>query len=278
MFKNRKLLIVTKHKKESVIAPILEKELGVTCYTDEHFDTDQYGTFSGEIERLNDPITTLKNKCLSAMEQNDCDLAIASEGSFGPHPTLFFVNADDEFLIFIDKQNQIEIIVRELSTSTNFSGKEINSKAELLDFAQNIGFPSHGLIIKNNKKQGQIIEKGIVDSIRLNEVYQQFKTDNQPIYVETDMRAMFNPTRMEVIKTATSKLVSKIKSCCPKCEMPGFDVCKANKGLACNLCGFPTNSILSYIYECQHCKFTKTEMYPHNKQFEDPMYCDHCNP
>ncbi len=151
MFKNRKLLIATKHKKESVIAPILEKELGVICFTDDHFDTDQYGTFSGEIERINDPITTLKNKCLSAMEQNNCDLAVSSEGSFGPHPTLFFANADDEFLIFIDKKNNIEIIVRELSTSTNFSGKEINSKNELMDFAQKIGFPSHGLILK--KKQ-----------------------------------------------------------------------------------------------------------------------------
>ena len=278
MFKNRKLLIATKHKKESVIAPILEKELGVICFTDVHFDTDQYGTFSGEIERVNDPITTLKNKCLSAMEQNDCDLAIASEGSFGPHPTLFFANADDEFLIFIDKKNNIEIIVRELSTSTNFSGKEINSKSELMDFAQKIGFPSHGLILKTSHSRGQKIEKGIVDFVKLNDVYEQLKTDNQAIYAETDMRALYNPTRMEVIKTATTKLVSKIMSCCPQCEIPGFDVTKANNGLACKLCGFPTNSILSYIYECQHCKFTKTEMYPHNKQFEDPMYCDNCNP
>lgn len=278
MFQNRKLLIATKHKKESVIAPILEKELGVICFTDDRFDTDQFGTFSGEIERINDPITTLKNKCLSAMDLNDCDLAIASEGSFGPHPTLFFANADDEFLIFIDKKNNIEILVRELSTTTNFSGKEINSKSELMDFAQKIGFPSHGLILKNTKIGAEHVEKGIVDLRRLIDVYEQLKTDNQAIYVETDMRAMYNPTRMEVIKNATMKLVSKIKSCCPKCEMPGFEVTKANKGLACNLCGFPTNSVLSYIYECQHCKFSKTEMYPQNKQFEEPMYCDNCNP
>ena len=47
MFKGRKLLIATKHHKEMIIAPILEKELAVTCYTSDVFDTDSLGTFSG---------------------------------------------------------------------------------------------------------------------------------------------------------------------------------------------------------------------------------------
>ena len=34
MFKGRNLLIATKHEKEKVIAPILEKELGVKCFVD----------------------------------------------------------------------------------------------------------------------------------------------------------------------------------------------------------------------------------------------------
>ena len=112
MFKGRKLLIATKHDKEKVIAPILEKELGVTCFVAENFDTDVLGTFTGEVERKDDPITTARNKCLMAMELNNCDLAIASEGSFGPHPAIFFVHADDEMLLFIDKKNDLEIIAR----------------------------------------------------------------------------------------------------------------------------------------------------------------------
>lgn len=62
-----------------------------------------------------------------AMELANCDLAVASEGSFGPHPTIYFVHADDEFLLFIDKKNDLEIIVRELSTVTNFNGSEIKT-------------------------------------------------------------------------------------------------------------------------------------------------------
>jgi hypothetical protein len=89
---------------------------------------------------------------------------------------------------------------------------------------------------------------------------------------------MFNPTRMEVIKKAAEKLVEKIKSACPVCQMPGFVISQAKRGLECSLCGSPTNSTLSYLYQCQHCNFTKEEMYPNKKTAEDPMYCDYCNP
>lgn len=60
MFKGRNLLIATKHEKEKVIAPILEKELGVKCFVVTNLDTDEFGTFTGEIDRKDDPITTAK--------------------------------------------------------------------------------------------------------------------------------------------------------------------------------------------------------------------------
>lgn len=278
MFKNRKLLIATKHRKESVIAPILEKELGVSCFVDETFDTDTLGTFTGEVERQLDPISTAREKCLQAMKINDCELGIASEGSFGPHPSLFFVSADDEFLIFIDKRNNLEIIVRELSTETNFNGKELITENELLDFAKSIGFPAHGLILRKSKDDISEIYKGITDLEILKATFKNLHSRNLAVYAETDMRAMYNPTRMNVIKKAAEKLVEKIKSACPVCQLPGFGITQAKKGLECSLCGSPTNSILSYIYECQNCNYTKEDIYPNKKKSEDPMYCDYCNP
>ena len=112
MFKGRKLIIATKHGKEKVIAPFLEQGLGVKCFVAIDLDTDKLGTFTGEVERNDDPLTTARNKCYMAMDLTNCDLAIASEGSFGPHPTIFFIPADDEILIFVDKINGVEIIVR----------------------------------------------------------------------------------------------------------------------------------------------------------------------
>jgi hypothetical protein len=121
------------------------------------------GTFTGEVERKDDPITTARNKCLMAMQLNNCDLAVASEGSFGSHPSIFFVHADDEMLLFIDKKNGLEIIVRELSTDTNFSGEEIKTEKQLADFAKQAKFPSHALIIRKAKDDFTEIVKGITD-------------------------------------------------------------------------------------------------------------------
>ncbi len=278
MFKGRKLVIATKHEKEKVISPLLEKAFGVSCFVNENFDTDVLGTFTGEIERELDPIATVRQKCLKSMEVSNCDLGIASEGSFGSHPSMFFVNADDEFLIFIDKKNKIEIIARELSTQTNFNGKEIKTENELLEFADLVNFPSHGLILRKSKEENEHIIKGIVDLNSLKEAYKKLFEMFNSVYAETDMRAMYNPSRMKVIEAATQKLVDKINSTCPECNMPGFAITEARKGLECSLCGSETNSILSHIYVCQHCEYKKEEMFPHSKITEDPMHCAYCNP
>ena len=278
MFKGRNLLIATKHHKEKVMAPILEKELGVKCFLTSELDTDELGTFTGEVERKEDAIATARKKCLMAMELANCDLAIASEGSFGSHPTIFFAHADEEFLLFLDKKNNLEISARELSLETNFNGLEIKTEKELQEFAADANFPSHGLILRKSKADLGDIVKGITTEEQLNQAFTALISQYGTAYVETDMRAMYNPTRMKVIEKATVKLMEKIKSLCPKCETPGFGIVDRKEGLPCEQCHFPTRSTLSYLYSCQKCNFTKEDKYPNGKQFEDPMYCDFCNP
>jgi hypothetical protein len=278
MFKDRKLIIATKHKKESVIAPILEESLGVVCQIDEGFDSDEFGTFTGEIERLHDPISTARRKCLKAMQSNGCDLGIASEGSFGPHPFILSIPSDEEFLIFIDSLHGLEFIVRELSATTNFSGKEVQYDTELDEFAEKAGFPTHGLILRKSKYSNEEIYKNIKNHESLHDTFQQIISKYDTAYIETDMRAMYNPTRMGIIKKTTHKLVEKIKSKCPKCEMPGFGIVYSKKGLPCRLCGSPTESTLSHIYICQHCEYTVEKVHPNSRTNEDPRYCNNCNP
>jgi hypothetical protein len=278
MFENRKLVIATKHQKESVIAPLFEKAFDVKCFAPENFDTDTLGTFTGEIERKDNPITTVRNKCLQAMELNNCELGIASEGSFGPHPSIFFAHADDEFLIFIDKKNNLEIIERELSLNTNFNGSEIKTEKELSEFANSVKFPSHALILRKAKEDYTEIIKGINNWQTLNETFQILVSRYGSAYAETDMRALYNPTRMEVIETAAKKLIKKINALCPDCDTPGFEIKDAIKGLPCSLCGLPTRSTLSHNYECKKCGFRKEVKFPLNITHEDPTYCDFCNP
>jgi hypothetical protein len=278
MFKGRTLLIATKHQKEQIISPIFEKELGVTCSVPDHFDTDVLGTFTGEVERQADPITTARQKCEMAMDQANADLAIASEGSFGPHPSLFFVNADEEILVFIDKKNNLEIIVKELSTTTNFNASEIGSLRALKEFANKVGFPSHGLILRQSKDDFKNIYKGITTWVKLIDAYNYLINHSDTIYVETDMRAMYNPTRRNVIQIATNKLIEKIKNNCPICKTPGFGITGVKEGLPCSACKAPTRSVLSHLYSCQKCNYEEFKVYPYDKTEEDPMYCDRCNP
>jgi len=278
MFKGRTLLLVTKHGKEKVISPILEKELGVKCLVTENFDTDMLGTFTGDVERKDDPIMTARKKCLLALEFSSYDLALASEGSFGPHPSLFFVPADDEFLVLIDKKNDLEIIARELSIKTNFSGSEIRTEEELCEFARNAKFPSHRLIVRRTKNDFSEMVKGIGDKHLLKNTFSFFSTNYGAAFVETDIRAMYNPTRMRVIEKATKKLADKIKTSCPVCETPGFGITEVRTGLPCQICNYPTKSTLSYTYSCLKCSFSREEKYPDGKYAEDPMWCDLCNP
>ena len=278
IFKGRRLIIATKHKKESVIAPLLEKHLGVQCFVPTDFDTDKLGTFTGEIERKNDALTTVRQKCLLAMEEYHCDLGIASEGSFGPHPSIFMAHADDEFLIFIDKKNNLEIIVRELSLDTNFNAATVSSFQNLVDLVNTVGFPEHGIILKNTKEEVPNVVKGIQSWELLEESFHMLSADNSQVVAETDMRAMYNPTRMKVIEKAAHKLVEKIKSLCPQCHEPGFGVVNIKSGLPCEWCGSPTNSTKSHIYKCQKCNFEQENMFPNDKKTEDPMFCDYCNP
>ena len=104
-----------------------------------------------------------------------------------------------------------------------------------------------------------------------------FRSDNLA-YAETDMRAMYNPTRMKVIAKATEKLVIKTKTLCPKCNTPGFGVVEAVMGLPCEMCGLPTRSTLKHVYRCQKCNYQMEKEFPFDKRVENPQFCDYCNP
>ena len=277
-FKGRTLVIATMHFKEEVIAPILEEKLGVNCVVLSDLNTDALGTFTGEIERKNDPVTTAKLKCQLAMERSGADLAIASEGSFGAHPEVFFAKANDEIVLLLDMKNNLEIVGRKLSLETNFDGQMIRSWQEAVAFAEEVKFPTHGLILRKEEKSAEIFEKGIRSWKQLESLANELLDIHGEIWVETDMRAMHNPTRMHVIAAATEQLVENALSLCPECECPGFVVRETQKGLPCGLCQQPTRSVKSLVYLCNRCEFQQTVPRQDGKTEEDPMYCDFCNP
>lgn len=266
------------HQKEQVMAPILESGLGVHCSTINNFDTDQFGTFTSEILRETDALSAARKKCLAVFENSTCDLAIASEGSFGPHPSAFFASADDELVMLKDKRSNLEIISRVVSFTTNFSSREIVTETELLEFAAQVHFPSHGLILRPSQNETLDMKKGIQSFEILLSHFNFLLQKYQKVFVETDMRALYNPTRLEIIEMATKQLVENALSLCQECNTPGFVVTDVVRGLPCSWCGSATTSIISHIYKCKACGFQKEHLFPNHKKSEDPGFCNYCNP
>ena len=276
MFDGRRLVVATMHQKEKVIAPILNATLGVTCFVSHELNTDQFGTFSGEIARTLSPLNAARAKCDLAHQHTGCDLVLATEGSFGPHPNLFFIPANEELMLLRDYKNNLSIWTSLLSTETNFNSLEISNTKQLADFAKSIGFPSHNLILLSSDRSR--IRKDFNTLEEANHALVELTIGNGRCIVETDMRAMNNPTRMKVIEELTHKLVKKVNASCPSCNTPGFDVIRVNIGLPCMACKAKTSSTLSLVKGCLSCNYEELIEYPNNKQEEDPMYCNYCNP
>lgn len=282
LFNNRVAVLATMHQKERVIAPLFEEELGVKVTVPQNFNTDRFGSFTREIERSGSQIEAARLKAQKALLLTDESLAIASEGSFAPHPYLPYISYNREIVILIDKINNLEIIGEELSTDTNHNHIKITDINQGLEFSEKVGFPEHGLVVmlNENQKNSEEIIKGITKKEELIEAINYFlkKSPNAKVHLETDMRAMYNPTRMKNIEKATFNLLEKISSVCPKCFTPGFDISQRIPGLVCESCGAPTTLTRSRIYKCQKCGFKKEELYPEGKQFANPAQCMYCNP
>lgn len=282
LFKNRVAILATMHKKEEVISPILENELGIEIVVPEGFNTDQFGTFTGDIERMGDQYDAARHKAMGAMYLYDKTLAFASEGSFGPHPVFPFVPFNREIVVLIDKENDIEISGITTTTETNYGHKVVRNFQEAYEFSIEKGFPEHRVVIKVNQftSDKNHMIKGITNKADLENAV-EFALKNSydgEIYIETDMRALYNPTRMRSIEAATNNLIKNIFNLCPKCGWPGFKLINKKEGLPCSWCGLPTKLALSYHYHCKKCGYTEEKLYPNGAKQADPGNCQYCNP
>jgi hypothetical protein len=282
LFAKRVAVLATMHKKEEVIAPILEQELGLKIIVPKNFNTDTFGTFTRDIERPGSQIEAARLKAEKVLELTGHKIAIASEGSFAPHPGVPFISANREIIIFIDKENNLEIIGEEFSTDTNYNHMVVETWEQAYKFAKKVGFPEHGLVVMSDKstKNANEIIKGINTENKLQEAL-DFITSKSPtgkVHIETDMRAMFNPTRMRNIAKATVNLVEKINNSCPQCQTPGFEIVEKKQGLPCELCTMPTMLTLAVIYKCGKCGFSQEKKFPKGIEFADPSQCMYCNP
>lgn len=283
MFYGRKCLIATKHGKEAAIGLPLKAILGLDAVAKE-IDTDQLGTFSQEIERKLTPILCAQKKCLIALNQEPnhpkISCAIASEGSFGPHPQIPLLPCNHEILYFIDKEQDLHLHVSELFCETNLAKGVFEELDSFLLVAKTWRFPSHGLILRPNIwKRGSLLYKGVNSLDFLKEAFEKSKSASMDgrVWVETDMRAHQNPTRMGCIAILAEKMSQRLALFCPKCNSPGWGVVRESGFLPCHLCGEKTDLPNSLVYGCCKCIYTESRQ-KEGQLHADPQFCPFCNP
>ena len=275
LFANRVAVLATMHRKERAMAPLLEAKLGLTVTVPAGLDTDGFGTFTGEVKRPADQLSTARLKAEAALDRTGETLALASEGSFGPHPQIPFVPCNRELVVLLDRQHGLEMVGECLSTETNYRQQTVRRWQDAEAFATAVDFPSHGLIVRAD---ATVIAKGITTEDELATAVESALRQASTVQVETDMRALYNPTRMGVIAQATAHLLEVISHACPACGCPGFREVKRWPGLPCGLCGTPTLLTQRVRYQCQCCHHQQEHPPADLPPQADPSHCPYCNP
>lgn len=275
IYKNELCVVASLHDKAKAIEPSFKEILGFQIEKAE-IDTDQLGTFTGEIERKLAPLDCVREKCKRGLEFKKGIYGVASEASFGPHPEIPFISSHHEILFFMDLKRGFEVSVSNISLETNFNKKKISTIEELKAFADSAKFPTHALILRS--AEGGVIYKGIQDHFVLVESFEKAKeaSKEKGVLVETDMRAHMNPSRMNVISQLAKELAYRLISLCPSCQTPGFGVVKRLGGLLCHECDTPTPLIAKKILGCCKCDHAVEKIISTEKA--DPQFCMFCNP
>jgi hypothetical protein len=271
------VVIATMHGKEQVIAPRLEAILGVVTAVPENFDTDRFGTFTREVKRVGDQREAARRKASAAIAKTGHTLAVASEGSFGPHPALPFAQVGNELVLFYDAAHDLEVVGVASFLRTNLAHATIRNTDELRAFATHVGFPEHGVIVRRSESGGPIYKEcrtmGELESAAAKLLRPFWR---RSIFVETDMRAHRNPTRQAGIAKATEVLIENLLRSCPACSSPGFSPVAAIAGATCEQCGRATEVPRADRYRCPACSY-ETEI-PRSLATTGAANCGFCNP
>lgn len=278
VYAGTRIALLTQHGKERVIASVLDTALGCQVERVGGYDTDLLGTFTREIPRAGKQLEAARKKARLGMEMSGLSLGLASEGSFGSDPMVGMFPWNVEFLIFIDDEQGLEIV-------GVAQGKAIHAHLLTGDwtaaeaFARQAAFPAHHLVVRPEGENDPRLRKGIAawEELKAAFAWAQAQSASGQVFLETDLRAHANPTRMEMIRLAAEDLVAKLGSPCPACGAPGFWLVERIAGLLCGDCGAPTRETRAEVYGCLKCAHRETRERP-EPQYADPGRCDYCNP
>jgi len=183
-----------------------------------------------------------------------------------------------ELIAWLDDRMGIEVVG--MAQGPARSGHLLNDDWSAVEaFAQRKGFPEHQLVLRPESQDDIRMHKGIADWEQLRHWFDacQAQSTNRQVFVETDLRAFANPTRMHLIEEAAQDLLQRLQSCCPTCDAPGYWIAERVPGLACSACGLPTASCRAEVWSCPRCEY-QSRINKATRALADPRHCARCNP
>lgn len=265
------LAFLTQHEKLPAVAGAFAS-VGFELVLAKGVDTDTLGTFTGEQARQGTQLDAALAKAKLGAELSGVRYGLGSEGSFGPDPYMGVTAWGIEILALWDQERQYSVHAMVQGPETNFSHVLAQSWPIAKDFAQNAGFPQHGVIVG---KPGQAwFDKNATDWPTLQERIIK-GLESGPVWLETDMRAHRNPMRMAMIAKVGEALAKRMGKTCPACALPGFGPQRLIAGALCERCQQPTQSARAQLLACNSCDFSQEESI---RTHVPADRCQFCNP
>ena len=277
-YRGQEVALLTQHGKEQVIASVLDPAVGCRVKRVDGYDTDLLGTFTRDIPRAGSQLEAARTKARLGMKLAGLPLGLASEGTFGADPMIGMFPWNTEVLIWIDDVQGLEV-VGTAQGNANYAHLLTADWTVAEAFARQWGFPEHQLVVRPESEEDPRIRKGIASwaDLEIGFARAHQESSNGLVFLETDVRAHANPTRLENIRRAAEDLASKLCSSCPECGAPGFWRVERVTGLPCEWCGAPTEEPQADVLGCVKCTHRATHKRS-DRTTADPARCDYCNP
>lgn len=265
------LAFLTRHAKQSTVQTPLA-QAGFKVVTVHDFDTDTLGTFTGETARAGSQLDAATTKAKLAAERSNSRYGLGSEGSFGPDPFLGLTAWGCELLVWWDAVDTRAVYALVQGPQTNYAQTTVNSWDDAKTFAREAGFVSHGVIV--GKPGAAAFSKDCQEWLGF-ERQCHLALRAGPVWLETDMRAHRNPTRMAMIGLCAEELSRKLQCRCPVCNQQGFGLETALPGATCETCGAPTPAMRAKRIQCGACNHVEEVLL---QATVSAARCAFCNP
>jgi len=227
------------------VAPSFADELGAHVVAPAGIDTDQFGTFTGEVTRTLAPLAAATAKARLAIQVTGVPYGLASEASYD---TWFGMLAmHEEILMFVDDILGIQAVEGINTLGAPGPPRPVDVADKAVGAAKSFGFPRQGAAVKASvDDRVPVFGKGITDTGTLVEVVGAAlaAADDNRAWVEPDLRAHHNPSRRDVLIALARRLARRVATPpAPNVDVP--DTAKSRSATGCHAGSAPVPPPLS---------------------------------